>query len=87
MKDSLQETFVKMGGVITADECKELILEKHHSLILAQLDRYVSAELRKLVSMYENLFDKYGKSAPVLEQHRAETFNQLNEMLKKLNYC
>lgn len=87
MKDSLQETLEKMGGVITADECKELILEKHHSLILAQLDRYVSAELRKLVSMYENLFEKYGKSAPVLEQQRAETFDQLNEMLKKLNYC
>ncbi len=87
MKEKLQENFEKMGGVITADECKELILEKHHSLILAQLDRYVSIERRKLIALYENLFEKYGTSAPVLEQNRAATYDQLNKMLKKLNFC
>lgn len=87
LKDALQDSLEKMGGVITAEECRELILEKHHGLILAQLDRYVSTESRKLVAMYENLFEKYGHSAPTLEQNRANTFNQLNEMLKKLKYC
>lgn len=87
LKEKLKETLEEIGGVITADECKELILEKHHSLILAQLDRYVSTERRKLIAMYENLFGKYGTSAPVIEQNRATTFNQLNKMLKKLNYC
>lgn len=86
-KEALLNTFEKSGGIITEDECKELILEKHHGLILTQLDRYISTESRKLVSMYENLFEKYGHSAPALEQNRANTFNQLNEMLKKLKYC
>lgn len=86
-KEALLNTFEKSGGIITEDECKELILEKHHGLILTQLDRYISTESRKLVSMYENLLEKYGHSAPALEQNRANTFNQLNEMLKKLKYC
>lgn len=86
-QDSLQKSFEKTGGIISEDECRELILDKHHGLILAQLDRYISTESRKLVALYENLLDKYGNSVPSLEQKRANTFNQLNEMLKKLKYC
>ncbi len=41
--DSLQSLFDSIGGLITKEEAKELILKKHNDLISEQLSRYMNA--------------------------------------------
>lgn len=76
----------RMGGVITPDEARELILQKHNQLVAGELHRYLQAEKRNLVTGIERLWDKYGMSATDMEGQRDQTLNQLNVFLKELNY-
>ena len=38
-----------------------MILEKHHDLVAEQLERYLNAERRELLAVFETLWDKYAK--------------------------
>ena len=68
--DSLLE---EIGGIITTEQAQMLILKKHFDIINNQLQRYLNAEKRTLISAYENLFDKYYTSAQSIEQSRNKT--------------
>ena len=81
--DSLLE---EIGGIITTEQAQMLILKKHFDIINNQLQRYLNAEKRTLISAYENLFDKYYTSAQSIEQSRNKTMNELNDFLTQLNY-
>lgn len=81
--DSLLE---EIGGIITTEQAQMLILKKHFDIINNQLQRYLNAEKRTLISAYENLFDKYYISAQSIEQSRNRTMNELNDFLTQLNY-
>lgn len=81
--DSLLE---EIGGIITTEQAQMLILKKHFDIINNQLQRYLNAEKRTLVSAYENLFDKYYTSAQSIEQSRNKTMAELNDFLTQLNY-
>jgi type I restriction enzyme M protein len=81
--DSLLE---EIGGIITTEQAQMLILKKHFDIINNQLQRYLNAEKRTLISAYENLFDKYYTSAQNIEQSRNKTMNELNDFLIQLNY-
>jgi type I restriction enzyme M protein len=81
--DSLLE---EIGGIITTEQAQMLILKKHFDIINNQLQRYLNAEKRTLISAYENLFDKYYTSAQNIEQSRNETMAELNDFLTQLNY-
>lgn len=81
--DSLLE---EIGGIITTEQAQILILKKHFDIINNQLQRYLNAEKRTLISAYENLFDKYYISAQSIEQSRNKTMNELNDFLTQLNY-
>jgi type I restriction enzyme M protein len=72
--------------MITTDEAQNLILKKHFDIINNQLQRYLNAEKRALVSAYENLFDKYFLSADSIEEDRNNTMKELNDFLTALNY-
>ena len=76
----------KIGEVITTEQAQNLILKKHFDIINNQLQRYLNAEKRTLISAYENLFDKYYTSAQSIEQSRNKTMNELNDFLTQLNY-
>ena len=75
-----------IGGTITPEEAKKLILKKHFDIINNQLQRYLNAEKRALIAAYENLFDKYFVSAQTIEQEQNTTMQELNDFLTALNY-
>ena len=81
--DSLLE---EIGGIITTEQAQMLILKKHFDIINNQLQRYLNAEKRTLISAYENLFDKYYTSAQSIEQSRNKTMAELNDFLTQLKY-
>jgi len=76
----------EIGGVITAKEARELILQKHHDLISGCLERYVRAEERAMFGMFENLFAKYATSSQTMETARQTTLSELQGFLNKLGY-
>ncbi len=81
--DSLLE---EIGGQLTEEEAKRLILKKIYDIADAELDRYLNAEKRLLIAGVENLWDKYAVSSKKLELTREDTLNQLNGFMKKLGY-
>ena len=84
--DSIDDLLKAIGGMITIEESQRLILKKHFDIINDQLQRYLNAEKRALVSAYENLFDKYYTSAQAIEHKRVSTMAELNDFLTQLNY-
>ena len=81
--DNLMEA---IGECITAEEYKTLILKKLYDLVANELERYLNAEKRHLISVFENWWDKYAVSAEQLEKSRTETLEQLNGFLNDLGY-
>jgi type I restriction enzyme M protein len=75
-----------IGGVITAEESKRLILQKLYDLINNELARYLNAEKRAVIAVFEKLWDKYAVSARAIESERAATVRELNDYLTKLGY-
>lgn len=89
LENSIQNLDTKLeeiGGIITEEDAKRLILQKHFDLINKQLNRYVDNEQRALISGVENLFDKYKVSANELENSRTEIMNDLTKFLTDLKY-
>jgi type I restriction enzyme M protein len=72
--------------VITDLEAKELILRKHHDLVADQLNRYLSAEKRGLLGIFENLWAKYAVPNQHLEAERKKTLEDVQHNLSKLKY-
>lgn len=82
----LEAFLASIGGIITEEEAKTLILQKHNNLVQQELLKYLNAEKRKLIAGIEKLWDKYVVSAQQLEQERTNTLNELNAFLNELNY-
>jgi type I restriction enzyme M protein len=75
-----------IGGQMSEEEAKRLILKKLYDLATKDLHRYLNAEKRALVGIVENLWDKYAVSSRLLEAEREKTLNALNEFLAGLGY-
>ena len=75
-----------IGGQLTEDQARELILIKLYDLVAHELDRYLNAEKRHLIALVENLWDKYAVSSRELETQRAITLKTLDGFLKGLGY-
>ncbi|MBX7141814.1 MAG: type I restriction-modification system subunit M [Chitinophagales bacterium] len=80
------ELLQKIGGVITPEEAKQLILKKHYDLVSTELLRYLNAEKRQLIAGIEKLWDKYAVSSQQLEANRNATMQSLNQFLNELKY-
>ena len=78
--------FTGIGGQLTEDEAKTLILKKLHDLASEQLERYLNAGKRGLIQSVELLWDKYAVSSRVLETDRTATLAALDGFLKGLGY-
>jgi len=76
----------EIGGQLTGEEAKQLILRKLFDLVNSELQRYLNAEKRQLVAVVENLWDKYAVSSRELEQQRRETLQELDGFLEELGY-
>ncbi|MDM8549789.1 type I restriction-modification system subunit M [Desulfobacterales bacterium HSG2] len=82
----LDKLLKDIGGMITDEEAKRLILRKHYDLVNSELTRYLNTEKRNLIAIFENLWDKYAVSARDLEGERDGTMGELNRFLTELNY-
>lgn len=79
-------TMQSIGGQITEEETRTLILQKHYNIIADQLNRYTEQEKREVIAACEHLFDKYATSAQQITADRNKVMNELNDILKKLKY-
>jgi type I restriction enzyme M protein len=89
MKEKLKglDAFLEsIGGIITPEECKTLILQKHNSLVQQELLKYLNAEKRALIAGIEKLWDKYKVTSQNLENKRQSSLDQLNKFLTELKY-
>jgi len=89
MKEKLDglDAFLKnIGGVITSEECKTLILQKHNNLVQLELLKYLNAEKRKLIAGIEKFWDKYKTTSIELENKRQKSLEKLNTFLTELKY-
>ncbi len=76
----------EIGGQITQEQARQLILKKIYDIARAELDRYLNAEKRALVGGIEHLWDKYAVSSRDLEDTRTHTFEELDGFLDRLGY-
>ena len=82
----LDAELAAIGGVIKEEEAKRLILKKLYDLINNELARYLNAEKRATIVVFEKLWAKYAVSAQAIEGQRAATIRELNDYLTKLGY-
>lgn len=75
-----------IGGIITEEDSKTLILQKHNNLVQHELLKYLNAEKRTLIAGIEKLWDKYAISSQELELGRTGALGELNGYLTELNY-
>jgi type I restriction enzyme M protein len=75
-----------IGGPLTEEDARQLILKKLYDIAHQELNRYLNAEKRGLVQVVENLWDKYAVSSRELEGERTETLKTLDGFLKGLGY-
>ncbi|MHB8880891.1 MAG: type I restriction-modification system subunit M [Thermodesulfovibrionales bacterium] len=75
-----------IGGQLTEEESRQLILKKLYDIANTELNRYLNAEKRRLVQAVENLWDKYTISSRALESERIDTLKILDGFLKGLGY-
>lgn len=76
-----------IGGQLTEEEARQLILKKLYDLARQELNRYLGAEERGLIQVVENLWDKYAVSSRELESERTETLKTMDGFLRGLGYC
>ena len=84
--DGLARLADQVGGVIVEAEARALILRKHHDLVAEQLDRYLGAEKRRLLWVFDSLWEKYAAPCATLESKREDILRQLDESLRQLRY-
>jgi len=75
-----------IGGVITVEEAKRLILKKLYDLINDELTRYLNAEKRGTIAVFERLWNKYAVPARAIERERDAIMRELDGYLTKLGY-
>ena len=76
----------EIGGQLTPEQARRLILKKIYDIARAELDRYLNAEKRGLVGGVENLWDKYAVPNREIESARLETTQKVDGFLKSLGY-
>lgn len=76
----------EIGGQLTPEQARQLILKKIYDIARAELDRYLNAEKRELVGGIENLWDKYAIPNREIESSRLETTQKLDGFLTSLGY-
>lgn len=79
-------TLSLIGGQLSGEDARRLILKKIYDIARSELDRYLNAEKRILVQAVENLWDKYALSDRELQAARTKTLESLNGFLCGLKY-
>jgi type I restriction enzyme M protein len=72
--------------ILTEEEVKELLLEKFLELIQDQLEKYLNAEKKEMIKIFEKLWDKYKVALKDLKAERDAEVRKLEEFLQRLGY-
>lgn len=80
------ETLVSIGGKLTEEQAKELILSKLFDFVYIELKSCLNTEKRKLIQSIENLWNKYAVSKSKLETKMEGSLKQLDRFLEGLRY-
>ena len=77
----------EIGGQLSEEEARRLILKKLYDVAHSELTRYLNAEKRSLGASVENLWEKYAQSSQALENQRSHTLDHLADMFAGLGYA
>jgi len=80
------QVLADIGGQLTDEQAKTLILKKLHDLATTELHRYVNAEKRQLIAALDKLWSKYAVSSRALEEERSRTLKTLDAFMAGLGY-
>ncbi len=89
LKIKLAELEAKIEGrrkTFTEAEARELILKKFYDGVNLQLERYLGAEEKQIVSALEKIWDKYQISLETIGTEREKSAKQLAKFLNGLGY-
>lgn len=70
----------------TKQEAKELVLKKLFDAIRTELERYLNAEKKKNISIFEKIWDKYYIPLNLIKSKRDQSIDKLNKSLEELKY-
>jgi len=82
----IDSLLILIGGQLTEDDAKRLILKKLHDIANTELLRYLNAEKRSLIAAVDNLWDKYAVSSQALEHQREQTLTAFSQFMTQLKY-
>ena len=86
INDNLVKAVEEKRNSLTEQEAKDLILDKVYQTIKQHLEKYLNAEKRELIKIFENLWDKYKVSLNELKAERDLEVKKLDEFLERLGY-
>ncbi len=85
-QQTVKESVKQKKETLTREEAKVLLLEKFKETIKQGLEKYINAEKKELIKVFEKLWDKYKISLKELLTERDKETEKLNEFLRMLNY-
>ena len=71
---------------LSETEAKTLILKKLHDLVSNESDRYINTQVRQLVFIFENLWDKYSQPLQTIKAQRNGLLRKLDRHFEELGY-
>lgn len=89
LKDKTKELEQKIEAKkqsFSIEEAQKLILQQLFDGIQKEMRRYLNAERKKIIGIFEKLWDKYQVSLVEIKQERDSAVSRLNEYLEKLGY-
>lgn len=81
-----EDVLVAIGGEISEENARRLILKKIYDVASVELGRYLGAEKHTLIQAVENLWDKYAISNAELEVARNKSIDEMESFLDRLGY-
>jgi type I restriction enzyme M protein len=77
---------IAIGGELSVEDARRLILKKLYDIARSELDRYLDAEREALLHAVENLWDKYSIGSRELDTSRHEIVMKLESYLQELGF-
>lgn len=84
--EALQKKILELRQKLTSSECETLVMQLLHEGFVAELDKYLNAEVAKTVVAIQHLWEKYFVSINQLTDERKKAETTLNDFLKVLGY-
>ena len=84
--DNLVEAVQDVLKHITEEEAEKMVMMKLQDSALDILNSYLTAQKQKIITYFENLWDKYGVDVRIMERERDASAQELNKYLEELGY-